>query len=148
MLNRLPGQGCRFGDYPGAWKFVCGRVVVLGGPGQSLRVHTCRAILAGGSRRRAAAAARPEPQRRRAPPDAGPRAQRAPAALFPAAPPLPRRPPPNVPAAGPASRPIGQALVRAQILFVPQPFQASDGRQRRFGRGPERRRPLGWCGTG
>lgn len=32
MLNRLPGQGCHFGDYPEVWKFVWGRVVTLRRP--------------------------------------------------------------------------------------------------------------------
>lgn len=64
-------------------------------------------------------------------PDAGQQAQ---AAVFPAPSPLPRRPPPKIPAPGSAPRPIGPALAGARILFVPQPFQAPDGRQRRFGR--------------
>lgn len=66
-----------------------------------------------------------------APPDPGPQAQ---SAVFPAPSSLPRRPPPKIPAPGSAPRPIGPALARARILFVPQPFQAPDGRQRRFGR--------------
>lgn len=55
-------------------------------------------------------------------------------AVFPAPSPLPRRPPRKIPAPGSAPRPIGPALARARILFVPQPFQAPDRRQRRFGR--------------
>lgn len=59
-------------------------------------------------------------------PGAGPPAGQTWAAAFRIPAPLPRRPPPNVPAVGPAPWPIVPALAGVQILFVPQPFQASD----------------------
>lgn len=161
-VKQAPRQGCPFGGCAGAQKSGRAGAITLGGRGQPSSptltgpfwsrprgaqqrprrlLESHRLGPAPRPQREQACepeARGPRPQRGArhsscAPPGAGPQACPARASVVQVPPPLPRRPPPKVPAAGSAPRPIGRALAGAQVLFVPQPFQAPDGRQRPCG---------------